>query len=199
MLCLPDFLRHAAAAPEAEAFRRRREVLQRSLPQFAEAAVLVGFVPEDGGGIVLTVRSSSLRSHSSQIAFPGGRCDEADADVCATALRETEEELGVAPECWRLHGCFRPCYLPSGYRVTPVLATAAEMPVFRPNRDEVAEVFVLPQRTALDPRNYTLEHYRNHGLTLDMPVLQHGGHRIWGATATMLYQLACLRCDWPER
>ncbi len=193
---LSRFLLHAAAAPEAELFRQRRQILQNSRPDFTEAAVLVGFVPEQGGSVVLTVRSNHLRQHSSQIAFPGGRCDAEDADAAATALRETEEELGVRPEVWRLHGQLSPCYLPSGYRVTPILATTPQAPLFRPNPDEVAAVFTLPQQLALDPRQYRLERYQNHGLSLNMPVLRYRQYHIWGATATILYQLACLHRDW---
>ncbi|QMT39836.1 NUDIX hydrolase [Neisseria shayeganii] len=195
---LARFLEYAAAAPEAEAFRQRRELLQSGGTAFAEAAVLVGFVPEtaQGSSVVLTVRSSHLRSHGSQIAFPGGRCDEGDADAAATALRETEEELGVEAGMWRIHGHFPNCYVPSGYKVTPVLATAEQPPSYRPNPQEVAAVFTLPQDWALDPQRYVLEDYRYHGRALLMPALQYGEHRIWGATATVLYQLALLHEAW---
>ncbi|MDO4694716.1 MAG: CoA pyrophosphatase [Eikenella sp.] len=195
---LSGFLAYAAAAPEAEAFRMRREVLQSGGTVFAEAAVLVGFVPETarGSSVVLTVRSSHLRRHGSQIAFPGGRCDEGDADASATAVRETEEELGVGADVWRIHGHFPSCYVPSGYKVTPVLATAAKPPQYRPNPQEVAAVFTLPQAWALNPQRYVLEDYRYRGRALLMPALQYGEHRIWGATATVLYQLALLHEAW---
>ena len=187
------FLTFAAAAPEPDACRTQRLAWHEGGRQFTPAAVLVGFVPDsDGIGILLTVRSARLRTHSKQVAFPGGQIDACDAGETAAALRETQEELGITPDWWETHGSLPPRYLPSGYRVTPILTSTRRQPTYRPSTQEVAEVFVLPQTLALDTASYRFETYRQHGLTIDMPILRYGRHTVWGATASILYRLAVL-------
>ncbi|OAM27569.1 hypothetical protein A7P95_06545 [Eikenella longinqua] len=193
------FLNFAATAPEPESFRQRRLIWQPLRSHFTPAAVLVGFVPaEQGSGILLTLRSSSLRDHGNQISFPGGQIDPADAGHTAAALRETQEELGIPPGIWQIHGSLPPSYLPSGYQVTPVLATARRQPACRPNPQEVAEAFIVPNSLALNPAAYRLETYQHQGLSAVMPVLQYHHRTIWGATAAILYRLAHIHADYCQ-
>lgn len=154
------------------------------------AAVLVGFREGLQPRLVLTVRTDQLQSHAGQVAFPGGRCDPADGgDALTTALRESEEEIGLDRALVTPLGyldCFETI---SGYCITPVVARIAAEAQLYPAPDEVAEVFEVPLAFLLEPANlrrYTME-FRGH--RRPMVEFVHGGHRIWGATAAMLFNL----------
>ncbi|MGH8160171.1 MAG: NUDIX hydrolase [Rhodanobacter sp.] len=154
------------------------------------AAVLVGFREGVQPRLVLTVRTDQLQSHAGQVAFPGGRSDPADdGDALTTALRESEEEIGLDRALVTPLGyldCFETI---SGYCITPVVARIAAEAQLYPAPDEVAEVFEVPLAFLLEPANlrrYTME-FR--GRQRPMVEFIHGGHRIWGATAAMLFNL----------
>jgi 8-oxo-dGTP pyrophosphatase MutT (NUDIX family) len=153
------------------------------------AAVLVGLREGVQPRLVLTVRTDHLQSHAGQVAFPGGRSEPADGDALATALRESEEEIGLDRALVTPLGyldCFETI---SGFCITPVVAKIAAEAQLYPAPDEVAEVFEVPLAFLLEPANlrrYTME-FRGH----QRPMVEfvHGGHRIWGATAAMLFNL----------
>jgi 8-oxo-dGTP pyrophosphatase MutT (NUDIX family) len=153
------------------------------------AAVLIGFRDGVQPRLVLTVRTDHLQSHAGQVAFPGGRTDPGDTSALATALRESQEEIGLDPALVSPLGyldCFETI---SGYCITPVVASIASQAQLYPAPDEVAEVFEVPLAFLLEPNNlrrYTME-FRGH----QRPMVEflHGGHRIWGATAAMLLNL----------
>lgn len=153
------------------------------------AAVLVGFREGDQPRLVLTVRTDHLQSHAGQVAFPGGRTDPGDRDALSTALRESQEEIGLDPTQVIPLGyldCFETV---SGYCITPVVARLAADVQLLAAPDEVAEVFEVPLAFLLEPANlrrYTMD-YRGH--RREMVEFVHGGHRIWGATASMLLNL----------
>ena len=153
------------------------------------AAVLVGFREGVQPRLVLTVRTDSLQAHAGQVAFPGGRSDPDDGDALATALRESEEEIGLDRTLVTPLGYLDRFETISGFCVTPVVAKIAAGAQLYPAPDEVAEVFEVPLAFLLEPANlrrYTME-FRGH----QRPMVEfiHGGHRIWGATAAMLYNL----------
>lgn len=153
------------------------------------AAVLLGFREGVQPRLVLTVRTDHLQSHAGQVAFPGGRSEPDDGDALTTALRESEEEIGLDRALVTPLGyldCFETI---SGFCITPVVAKIAAEAQLYPAPDEVAEVFEVPLAFLLEPANlrrYTME-YRGH----QRPMVEfiHGGHRIWGATAAMLLNL----------
>jgi 8-oxo-dGTP pyrophosphatase MutT (NUDIX family) len=153
------------------------------------AAVLLGFREGVQPRLVLTVRTDHLQSHAGQVAFPGGRSEPADGDALTTALRESEEEIGLDRALVTPLGyldCFETI---SGFCITPVVAKIAAEAQLYPAPDEVAEVFEVPLAFLLEPANlrrYTME-FRGH----QRPMVEfiHGGHRIWGATAAMLFNL----------
>lgn len=153
------------------------------------AAVLVGFREGVQPRLVLTVRTDHLPSHAGQVAFPGGRSEPDDGDAITTALRESEEEIGLDRALVTPLGyldCFETI---SGFCITPVVAKIAAEAQLYPAPDEVAEVFEVPLAFLLEPANlrrYTME-FRGH----HRPMVEfvHGGHRIWGATAAMLLNL----------
>lgn len=153
------------------------------------AAVLVGVREGVEPRVLLTVRTAHLPSHAGQVAFPGGGSDPDDRDAIATALRESEEEIGLDPGLVSPLGFLDVFETISGYCVTPVVARIAEHARLTPAPDEVAEVFEVPLRFFLEPgnlRRYTME-FRGH----QRPMVEflHGGHRIWGATAAMMLNL----------
>ena len=153
------------------------------------AAVLVGFREGVQPRLVLTVRTDNLQAHAGQVAFPGGRSDPGDGDALATALRESEEEIGLDRTLVTPLGYLDRFETISGFCVTPVVAKIAAEAQLYPAPDEVAEVFEVPLAFLLEPANlrrYTME-FRGH----QRPMVEfiHGGHRIWGATAAMLYNL----------
>ena len=153
------------------------------------AAVLVGWREGVQPRLVLTVRNDSLQAHAGQVAFPGGRTDPEDADAVATALRESEEEVGLDRRLVTPIGFLDSFDTISGYRITPVVARIAPEASLYPAPAEVAEVFEVPLGFFLDPANlrrYTMD-FRGH--RREMVEFIHGGHRIWGATAAMLVNL----------
>jgi 8-oxo-dGTP pyrophosphatase MutT (NUDIX family) len=153
------------------------------------AAVLVGVREGVQPRLVLTVRTDHLQDHAGQVAFPGGRTDPEDADAIATALRESEEEIGLARNLVTPLGFLDRFETVSGYCITPVVARIDPDARLYPAPDEVAEVFEVPLSFFLEPvnmRRYTME-FRGH--RRDMVEFVHGGHRIWGATAAMVFNL----------
>lgn len=156
-----------------------------------EAGVLALIHPLDGAlHVVLTRRTDHLRGHSGQISFPGGRRDAEDPSTIATALRETEEELGIDAQAITILGQLSPLYIPpSHYNVYPCVGYVPAAPVFRPNPDEVAEVFTFALHDLLDERFQHYEYRDFQGIRVKIPYYQVSDHKVWGATAAMLSEL----------
>jgi 8-oxo-dGTP pyrophosphatase MutT (NUDIX family) len=154
------------------------------------ASVLVPIVTHGAGLTVLfTQRTAHLRAHSGQVSFPGGRAEPGDASPEFTALRETQEEIGLAPE--RIEVLARmPEYLTrTGYRVTPVIGLVPPPLELVPDPREVEEVFEVTLAFLLDPANHQRETRDLAGRNVGFWVMQYDRHRIWGATAGMLVNL----------
>lgn len=187
-LRLPDFnptAAHLTMAPIGRAMRPPQGVTPH------QAGVLVLLFPQaDDFHIVLTRRTDSLRGHSGQISFPGGRRDAQDESFTATALRETCEELGICDPAMQIIGMLSPIYIPpSNFEVHPIVAALPERPVFAPNPHEVAEVFTLPLAALLDSSIKASENREIQGMRLQIPFYNVDGHKVWGATAVMLSEL----------
>ena len=169
----------------------RLAVLPDGLPEsIADAAVLVPIVLHAGAAsLLLTVRSSHLRSHAGQISFPGGRLEPTDINPAAAALRETQEEIGIDPADIELLGFLSDQIIRSGYRITPVVALLRPGFTLRVDAAEVAEVFELPLAFALSESNYRSRPGRARGLEFEIWELPFGERLIWGATAGILANL----------
>lgn len=154
------------------------------------AAVLVPLVRRDDGlSMLLTRRNEGLRTHAGQVAFPGGRIEDDDADAIAAALRETEEETGIARDLVRPLG-FLDCFETiSGFGVTPVVAEVSPDYVLAPDPREVAEVFEVPLAFVLDVANLRRSEIDWRGRRREIYEYDYDGRRIWGATAAMLVNL----------
>jgi 8-oxo-dGTP pyrophosphatase MutT (NUDIX family) len=154
------------------------------------AAVLVGLVErKEGLSVLLTRRSDTLRSHTGQVAFPGGRMDPGETPW-QTALREAEEEVGLDRSHVTLAGLSTPYRTGTGFLVTPVVGFVPPDLPLTPNPDEVADVFETPFGFLMDPANHERRFY-------DMPdgqrrhfyAMSWENQLIWGATAGMLRAL----------
>jgi 8-oxo-dGTP pyrophosphatase MutT (NUDIX family) len=153
-------------------------------------------VPAPAAGaphLVLTRRTTALRRHSGQISLPGGRYDADDGSLLRTALRETEEELGVDPADLTIWGRLEPEYIvASHYALAPFVAYTPRRPAFRPAPAEVAEVIDLPLAQILDPSVLEEETWDFQGTPRRVSFYRHAEHKVWGATARILHQLATL-------
>ncbi len=167
---------------------------QVNLPEgraLREAAVLIPVVERVGGAhVVLTKRSSALKHHPGQIAFPGGKVDDTDGGAEAAALREAWEEIALEADQAKVLGVLPPHETVTGFRVSPVLAMVSPEFVARPEPGEVAEVFEAPLAHVLSPANYLVESRRWRGERRYYFTVPWGPYYIWGATARMLRALA---------
>jgi len=135
--------------------------------------------------VLYTERSPDLRSHSGQVAFPGGKVDAADLDAAAAALREAYEEVSLEPQDARVLG-FMPTYFTgTNYLITPVVATVTPRGPFVPNPGEVHSVFEVPLQRILDAGTYGEFRIKRNGEEHRTWQIDHDGHRIWGITANL--------------
>ena len=159
-------------------------------PALTPAAVLVPLVTRPEGLTTLfTQRTGHLEHHAGQISFPGGHVAPGDETPEETALRETEEEIGLARRHVEIVGRLSEYVTRTGFRVTPVVGVVA--PPFRlaPDPHEVADVFEVPLDFLLDPSNHQ-RHSREVGGTIrQFYAMPYRGYYIWGATAGMLINL----------
>jgi 8-oxo-dGTP pyrophosphatase MutT (NUDIX family) len=184
---LPDF-DPASAHAALEVPNRPRMPAEGIIPR--QAGVLVLTYPEaDGLHVILTQRTSTLRAHSGQISFPGGRRNPEDASFTEAALRETCEELGICDGI-QVIGSLSHIYIPpSNFEVFPTVATLPERPTYSPNPDEVAAVFTMPLHLLLDPDSKLTEDWDFNGVMRPITFYSVGGYKVWGATAFMLSEL----------
>ncbi len=152
------------------------------------AAVLVAVT--ESGEVILTKRSAQLKHHAGQVAFAGGRRDDSDRDLIQTALRESQEEIGLDPACVTILGDLPDHETVTNYAVTPIVAMVPDNLMFTPEEGEVAEVFTAPLDHLLQLKNYRIEGRRWRGQRRHYYTVPYGPYYIWGATARILRGLA---------
>jgi 8-oxo-dGTP pyrophosphatase MutT (NUDIX family) len=166
---------------------------QQSLPagqRVKHAAVLVPLVERsDGAHVVFTQRTSHLHDHAGQISFPGGRVEPEDRDRVDTALRETEEEIGLPRSEIEVLGTLPDHEMQSGFCITPVVGWIRPPYRTEPDSFEVQDIFEVPLAHFLTPANYQRRRYAFEGLDRRYLAIPYRGRYIWGATAAMLYSL----------
>ena len=156
-----------------------------------DAAVLVPMVARDGRlSLLFTQRTPHLTAHAGQISFPGGRVETSDAGREDTALRETEEEIGLARKHVHVLGTLPEYLLPTGFRITPVVGWIEAPFDTRPDPFEVADIFEIPLEHFLDVQRYQRHEYHFDGRHRHYVSIPYEGRYIWGATAGMLLSLA---------
>ena len=154
--------------------------------RFRPAAVLVPVVRRDSGlTVLLTRRTAHLYDHAGQISFPGGRA-ERDESPAATALRETEEEIGLSATHVQVLGTLSEYVTVTGYCVTPVVGLVQTPFELKPDDFEVAEVFEVPLELILDPANHLRNSVIQQGTLRHYYAMPYRHYYIWGATAGML-------------
>jgi 8-oxo-dGTP pyrophosphatase MutT (NUDIX family) len=178
------------AAPEAERGDHDLNAGMGPLLPLKPAAVLVPLIDRPGEiSVLFTQRTSHLAHHAGQVSFPGGHIEADDGGPAETALRETEEEVGLDRRHVRLIGHLDTYVTRTGFVVVPVVGIVT--PPFRlaPDAHEVAEVFEVPLSFLLDPANHQRCTASFEGTERHFFAIPYGRHFIWGATAGMLMNL----------
>ena len=153
------------------------------------AAVLVPVVDRPAPGVILTMRTTELSSHAGQIAFPGGKIDQADAGPLAAALREAKEEIGLDANLIAPIG-YLDLYLTfSGFRILPLVARVAPTYVFTLNAAEVADAFEVPLDFLMTPANHQRGSREWRGIQRQYYAMPYQERYIWGVTAGILRNL----------
>jgi 8-oxo-dGTP pyrophosphatase MutT (NUDIX family) len=167
------------------------DLLPASAP--VPAAVLVGLVPRaEGVQVLLTRRTDALRQHPGQVSFPGGRIEPGDRDAAAAAIRETGEEIGVAPASLAPLGWLDPLATVTGFTVLPLVAAVAADYQAHPDPREVDEVFEVPLDFLMaeaNLRRVALQWQGRERTVLEFADRGQPRLRIWGATASILFNL----------
>jgi 8-oxo-dGTP pyrophosphatase MutT (NUDIX family) len=156
----------------------------------APAAVLVAITDRPEPGLILTERSTALRKHAGQVAFPGGRVDPSDADDIAGALREAQEEIALAPDQVEVVGISDRYQTFTGFDIVPVLGVIPPDLPLRAQESEVAAWFEVPLAFALDPANRIRREVEYAGAMRPYYEIFWEGRRIWGITAAILANLS---------
>lgn len=165
--------------------------------ELTPASVLFPIVlRQSGPSVLLTQRTAHLKDHPGQISFPGGRVEPADASPAATALREAQEEIGLAARHVEILGYLPEYRTGTGFRVTPVVAVVKPPFDLRPEPGEVAEIFEVPFSFLMDSANHQQhsQHYR--GKLRHYFAMPYGEYFIWGATAGIIVTLARALAVW---
>jgi len=177
----PDLLRGLARL----SLSGKRDTL--AIEGFHRAGVLVPLILTEGEArLLFTRRTDHVETHKGQISFPGGMKDADDGDIVRTALRETEEELGIGANLIEVRGLLDDIAVPSGFIITPVVGILQGVPPLSPNPQEVAEAFTVPLDFFLDPASGRTEVREFRGSSRVVWFYQYGGHNIWGATAMIV-------------
>lgn len=196
--CIPQIQReilpaeaahHKMSPPERNKMMEGLDLKARNPRQ---AAVLMLLYPRnEKTNLVLITRNTYDGVHSAQIAFPGGKVEAIDQSLTETALRETEEEIGILRAQITVVRAFSSVYIPpSNFMAHPFLGFSKDELKFNPDPSEVAGIIELPLDQFLDDRNSVLEKMAtSYSDLISVPAFRIDDHRIWGATAMMLSEL----------
>ena len=182
--------------------RKRLEPVERAnmlsdahegyLPHARKAAVLLALFDQEGEPAILFIRrSSTLRAHSGEIAFPGGGVELGDSSPIMAALREAQEEIGLDPARVEVLGVLQPVFtVVSNYLIIPVVAFLSQgLGTLQLQTSEVTEVILAPLGDLTNPGIFHTEEWMRAGRTRTVYFYDYGSYRIWGATARMLNAL----------
>lgn len=188
--CLDPLESDQTGRPHRSDFDLNPELAPTGGPDLIPAAVLVPLVERgEGLSVLLTRRADTLRRHTGQVALPGGRIDPGETPWEA-ALREAEEEIGLARDHVELAGLSTRYRTGTGYLITPVVGFVTPPIELSPNPQEVAEIFETPFRFLMNPANHERRYYdQPTGERRYFYAMTHEERVIWGATAGILRAL----------
>lgn len=187
-----------AQAQMATKFRPKPDKTQQYYQNARQGAVLILLYPSDNDiKTTLIQRPVYEGVHSGQIAFPGGKKEEADADLITTALREANEEVNIDPGIVKVVGSLTELYIPpSNFLVTPIVGFSMERPDLKPDDFEVASILEVTMQELTDPNIRGIKAITpREGITFDSPYYNVQGHTVWGATAMMISELNAIIAD----
>lgn len=156
----------------------------------SNAAVLIPLVERDEWQVLLTKRTAHLNNHAGQVSFPGGRADAIDISPLHTALRETEEEVGIQHSFIEAAGIIEPFLTVTDFNIIPIVGFVNPSFTLDIDEFEVADVFEVPLSILVDQTRYQRKEILWQGENRMYWELMYGGFQIWGATAAMLYAFA---------
>ncbi len=179
-------LRELSDEPQVE-FERIPDISREDL---TEAAVLIALTEIDGEMYaVFTGRPDTMREHSGEVSFPGGRREPEDDELMQTALRETREEISLAEEDVRLYGNLVCMPTVTGYVINAYVGEFEQPYELRPDPREIETLFLAPLSELADPSRRRIEKRSWQGFTFDLHFFDYEGQVIWGATGYMLHLL----------
>lgn len=191
MTALAERLRHRLTVGHARDLVIQPADLRIDRPlQLAPAAVLVAVTDRPTPGVILTRRAANLRKHAGQVAFPGGRMDEADPNLVAAALREAQEEVALPPEDVTVIGTSDRYRTFTGFDISPVLGVIPPDLPLRARPGEVESLFEVPLDYLLDPANRTRRDVEWQGKPMHYHEILWKDYRIWGVTAAIIANLS---------
>ena len=152
------------------------------------AAVLIPIINKPEPTIILTQRAARMDSHAGEVAWPGGKQDPEDDDLAQTALRESHEEIDLAPDKVELVAELRPFISKYGLLVTPFVGLVQHPVQLTANPDEIDSIFQVPLSWLKDDPRTQTDVVSRHGETHQVPVYHFDGFRIWGLTAMILWE-----------
>ena len=179
-----------AAEPEDLVQEERNEWVAGGKPLIPAAVLVPLVVHEDGLNVMLTKRTDHLNNHGGQISFPGGRVDDSDRDALHTALRETEEEVGLHSKYIKIIGELDEYIVGTGYLVNPIIGVIEPPFELTLHEGEVAEVFEVPLEFLITPENMKRHAREFEGIKRHYFAITWEKYFIWGATAGMLRNLS---------
>jgi len=184
--------------PDKKAHLKMASRLRRTELRFSEntknailSSILILLYPRDNRVFtVMMLRQSYDGVHSGQVSFPGGRKEPEDKTLIETALRESEEEMNINPEKVKIIGTLSEMYIPpSNFLVLPVVGYSTEVPDFKPDSSEVAEIIETDLRFLFDPKLKKEKLLNVRGYEIEAPYYDVKGKVVWGATAMILSEL----------
>lgn len=163
--------------------RNNYPAIPQAYQDFRKAGVMI--LMDEKKRIVLTKRPDHLRTHSGQYSFPGGKFEESDKNLMHTALRETEEEIGLSSEFIKNIIELPPSFSPLGFIIYPFIGHIRGLDLFSPNPNEVSRIIKVPLRFFVEHEPY-VRYYDIKGARVRADFYHFGPHLIWGATARII-------------
>ncbi|HKK60976.1 MAG TPA: CoA pyrophosphatase [Bacteroidales bacterium] len=164
------------------------------MPRKKSAAVMLLLYPDQNETRIVFIKRNEYRGpHSGQVSFPGGMFENVDNDLKQTAIRETEEEIGISAEKIDILGALTPLSIPvSNTFVQPFVGWLDRVPVFYPEKSEVQYLIITSLKDLFDPANCKKGTFGHTEQPIDAPYFEIEGEIIWGATAMMLGEFRAL-------